>query len=139
MMELEKRLRLQFEQENEKYYFYKYRWSKGVSVTKAEMDRYIKSTTYNERKEFYDMVAQRSDSVPRRPFWKSYWTSLSMTSIWIGIFGVVLGLRLVYLPISGVYPFFHIISFLFGGILIVHGAAVIVAYLGKGFRKGIDG
>ena len=78
-----------FEPNGEGYAFYRHHFARGVPVTAAEREAYLESPLDGSRRAFYEAIAGREASLPRRPWWRSQRATLAGIPAGFG-FGLIL-------------------------------------------------
>ncbi len=85
-----------FEPDGDGFLFYRHHWARGVKVSAAERDTYLRPPLDGSRRAFYDAIRGRPAMAPRRPYWRSYGRMLAGIPVGFGWGLVLVGATLLW-------------------------------------------
>jgi hypothetical protein len=85
-----------FEPHGDGYAFYRHHLARGVEVTAAEREAYLRPPLDGSRRDFYDSIRGREARLPRRPWWRSQRATLAAIPAGFGFGLILLGAALIW-------------------------------------------
>ena len=85
-----------FEPHGDGYAFYRHHFARGIAVTAAEREAYLRPPLDGSRRDFYEAIRGRDARLPRRSWWRSQRATLAAIPAGFGFGLVLLGAALVW-------------------------------------------
>lgn len=85
-----------FEPHGDGYAFYRHHFARGIEVTAAEREAYLRPPLDGSRRDFYEAIRGREALLPRRSWWRSQRATLAGIPAGFGFGLVLLGAFLVW-------------------------------------------
>lgn len=125
-----------FEPHGDGYAFYRHHFARGIPVTAAEREAYLRPPLDGSRQEFYDAIRGRPASLPRRSWWRSQRLTLAGIPAGFGFGLVLVGAMLLWRG-AGFEPPLRWLLMGAGGLGAAYGALVLAVRLpARGAEEG---
>jgi len=85
-----------FEPHGDGYAFYRHHFARGIAVTAAEREAYLRPPLDGSRREFYEAIRGREATLPRRSWWRSQYVTLAAIPTGFGFGLVLVGAMLIW-------------------------------------------
>jgi hypothetical protein len=85
-----------FEPDGDGYLFYRHHWARGIPVSAAEREAYLRPPLDGSRRAFHDAIRGRPATAPRRPYRRSYGRMLAGVPASFGWGLVLVGAMLLW-------------------------------------------
>ncbi len=85
-----------FERHGDGYAFYRHHLARGIPVTAAERETYLRPPLDGSRRDFYEAIRGRPATLPRRGWWRSQRATLGAIPAGFGFGLVLLGATLFW-------------------------------------------
>jgi hypothetical protein len=85
-----------FEPHGDGYVFYRHHFARGVPVTAAEREAYLRPPLGGSRRDFHEAIRGRPASLPRRSWWGSQRATLAAIPAQIGLALILVGAMLLW-------------------------------------------
>jgi hypothetical protein len=117
-----------FEPHGDGYAFYRHHLARGIPVTAAEREAYLRPPLGGSRRAFYEAIRGREASLPRRGWWRSQHATLAAIPASIG-WGLILAGATLLWPRSGLEPPIRWLFTVAGTLSAGYGALVLAVHL----------
>lgn len=123
-----------FEPHGDGYAFYRHHLARGIPVTAAERETYLRPPLGGSRREFYEAIRGREASLPRRGWRRSQHATLAAIPLYFGFALILVGAMLLW-PRDGLEPPLRWLLTVAGAMGVAYGALVLAVRL-LDLRKG---
>ena len=127
-----------FEPNGDGYAFYRHHLARGVPVTAAEREAYLRPPLGGSRRDFHEAIRGREASLPRRGWWRSQRATLAAIPATVGLGLILVGAMLLWRSGGMDEPPLRWLLAVAGVLGISYGTLVLaVRPFARGGRKGV--